>query len=42
MDQQRAVLGAGDDEAELGGDDDTGDGVLVPGQYGAGGRDLRR
>ena len=41
VDQQRAVLGAGDDEAELGGDDDAGDGVLVASQDSSGSWDLR-
>ena len=40
VDQQGAVHGTGDDEAELGGDDDTGDGVLVAGEDGAGCGDL--
>ena len=40
VDEERAVLGAGNDETQLGRDDDAGDGVLVPGQDGSGGRDL--
>ena len=41
VDEERAVLGAGDDEAQLGRDDDAGDGVLVASQDSSGGRDLR-
>ena len=41
MDEERAVLGAGDDEAQLGRDDDAGDGVLVASQDSSGGRNLR-
>ena len=40
VDQQRPVHRPGDDEAQLGGDDDTGDGVLVAGEDSAGGGDL--
>ena len=41
MDEERPVPGAGDDEAQLGRDDDAGDGVLVAGQDSSGGWDLR-
>ena len=41
MDEKRPVLGAGDDEAQLGRDDDACDGVLVASQDSSGGRDLR-
>ena len=41
VDEERPVPGAGDDEAQLGGDDGAGDGVLVAGQDSAGGRNLR-
>ena len=42
VDEERAVLGAGDNQAELCRDDDTGDGVLVSCQDCSGCRDLGR
>ena len=41
VDEERPVPGAGDDEAQLGRDDDAGDGVLVASQDSSGSWDLR-
>ena len=41
VDEERPVPGAGDDEAQLGGDDYAGDGVLVAREDSSGSRNLR-